>query len=1001
MSLHDHGSDAQEHGALERVSLSASRRDFLKVAGFSVATAMVSGCGRGETHRAVPFLKKPETVTPGQSSYYATGCRGCDAGCGLLVKVRDGRPIKIEGNDLHPLNGGRTCAVGQASILGLYDSHRLTAPHMEKKPSNWKNVDAAIRSALATAKSSSGAVRLVTGSVQSPSLQAAIDGFLATTGNGKHIQVDGLSNAAIADAHEALYGTRTIPRYHFERATALVSLDADFLGTWLSPVEFARGYHAARSLEPGTSFCHHTQFESHMSLTGGNADRRFRVTPSELPLVAAALAEAVAKARGQRVPWGKAPKSSLADADLEAVAKRLLDAPAGRALVVCGSQDVTTQKITAYLNYTLGATAPAHRERTIDLSAPSRQALGDDRAFDELLGELRDGRVRVLIFAGANPVYTHPKGDELASLMERVPTIVSMSERMDETATHAHIVCPPPHFLSAWFDAEPVAGLFTLSQPTLASLGDTRQVMESLLAWSGRTVSGKAVSAYDHVRTVWRDQIHARAKTSDSFDAWWHQALHDGFATVKAGETGTPTFAQDAPIALSTAETGDGLALVTYEKIAIRDGRHAHNPWLQELPDPINKTSWQNTADVSPSTAAKLGIADGDVVRLTSGEHNVSLPALVQPGMADDTVAVALGYGVLGTHRFHDAGPDWIQATPTVEDGGTVGTRIVSLRGPVRVERTGNTVPLARTQIYDRLEVPKHLAPKGGETRPVYQSTTYDEFKVDPHAGAHHEHPIVDLWDEDHPYKGHHWELAIDLTSCTGCSACVVACQSENNIPVVGKDEMIRQREMHWLRIDRYFQGEDDDMRIAHQPMMCQQCDHAPCETVCPVLATVHGEEGLNQQAYNRCVGTRYCSNNCPYKVRRFNWFDYAHDDQLENMSLNPDVTVRSRGVMEKCTFCVQRIQEQKAVAAREGGRPLQRDEIQTACMQVCPVDAIIFGDSNDKQSAVSKQAASPRAYRALAELNVQPSVSYLRDVRDREPDAKHGHAAEGGTHHD
>ena len=329
--------------------------------------------------------------------------------------------------------------------------------------------------------------------------------------------------------------------------------------------------------------------------------------------------------------------------------------------------------------------------------------------------------------------------------------------------------------------------------------------------------------------------------------------------------------------------------------------------------------------------------------------------------------------------------------------------RAISLTGPVTLEPTGETVALARTQIYDRLEVPAHLAPKGGETRPVYQSTTLSEFKIDPRAGAHHEHPMVELWDPDHTYKGHHWELAVDLTSCTGCSACVVACQSENNIPVVGKDEVTRQREMHWLRIDRYYQGTDDDLRVAHQPMMCQQCDHAPCETVCPVLATVHGEEGLNQQAYNRCVGTRYCSNNCPYKVRRFNWFDYAHDDQLENMALNPDVTVRSRGVMEKCTFCVQRIQEKKAVAAREGGRPLQRDEIQTACMQVCPVEAIVFGDSNDKESSVSKRAASPRAYRALAELNVQPSVSYMRDVRDREPDPHdhHGASKKGDTHHD
>jgi molybdopterin-containing oxidoreductase family iron-sulfur binding subunit len=441
----------------------------------------------------------------------------------------------------------------------------------------------------------------------------------------------------------------------------------------------------------------------------------------------------------------------------------------------------------------------------------------------------------------------------------------------------------------------------------------------------------------------------------------------------------------------------DELTLVLYPKAAILDGRHAHNPWLQELPDPVTKVVWDNYASLAAATAERLRVSEGDVVRLqVRGEDlpALELPVHVQPGQSEQVVAVALGYGRKGTDRFFDLGPDWLQAEATVERGATVGVNAAGLLKRkqhclgydthlVQLTRTSRQSPLACTQDHHSLTVPPHLAPKGGEVRDAVRWTSAQELAAGFVAAGPHDHPAEQLWPDDHRYTGHHWGLAIDLNACTGCSACVIGCQAENNVPVVGKDEVRRHREMHWIRIDRYYQGEEDDVTAFHQPMMCQHCDHAPCENVCPVLATVHSSEGLNQQVYNRCVGTRYCANNCPYKVRRFNWFDYPREDRLQNMVLNPDVTIRSRGVMEKCSLCVQRIQEEK-IAARQRGEPVADGAIQPACQQSCPTSAMVFGDFNDPDSKVNKLRRQSRAYTVLGELNVRPSVHYLAAMRNR-----------------
>jgi molybdopterin-containing oxidoreductase family iron-sulfur binding subunit len=441
----------------------------------------------------------------------------------------------------------------------------------------------------------------------------------------------------------------------------------------------------------------------------------------------------------------------------------------------------------------------------------------------------------------------------------------------------------------------------------------------------------------------------------------------------------------------------------------MRDGSHAHNPWLQELPDPVTKITWDNVASLSPARAETLGVEVGDTVKIAAvdGSATVELPVIVQRGQHDDVVAVALGYGRLGTDRFHGVGPDWFEGRPTVESGGTVGSRVEGLRRlkdgalfgdgvAVTITKTGATAQLACTQEHHTLEVPAHLAPEGAELRDAARTVALADFLHDPdhamHAHGHHGAGHSELWTDDHSGALHHWGMSIDLNRCTGCSGCVVACQAENNVPVVGRDEVARHREMHWIRIDRYTQGFGDATSTVHQPMLCQQCDNAPCEAVCPVLATVHSSEGLNQQVYNRCVGTRYCANTCPYKVRRFNWFEYPREDENQNHALNPDVTVRSRGVMEKCSFCAQRIQEAKSESARTGV-PLADGDIRVACQQSCPTQAIVFGDMNDPESEVSKHSARVRAYAVLEELNVKPSIRYLAKVANtRRKENDHAH---------
>ncbi|MEW5983161.1 MAG: TAT-variant-translocated molybdopterin oxidoreductase [Acidobacteriota bacterium] len=975
------------------------RRGFLKAAGFGLAGTLAAGCQRGPVSKAIPFLNQPEEVMPGRATWYATTCGACSAACGLLVKNRDGRPIKLEGNPQHPLSRGGLCAVGQASLLGLYDRWRHRGPLKRGQPASWADVDADIVSALAAIRHRGGALRLLTGTIVSPTLSATIGRFMATFPNARHVVYDAISSSAILDAHERTHGRRALPRYHFGQAAVIAGVDADFLGTWISPVEFTRGYRDGRSLEGNPPRCsYHAQFESGLTITGTKADWRTRIAPGEEGPVLTQLAARVARRAGLAWPAGDVGMPPVPGAPLDDLAGRLW-AARGASLVVSGCQDVAVQVICNFVNHLLG-----NYGRTIDINRPSYQRGGCDAALGELAAELAAGAVDGLLVAAANPAYDLPADLDFATLARRVDLLVSFAGSPDETAALAGYVCPDHHYLEAWSDAEPAAGCASITQPVLAPIGGTRAIVESLARWMD-----DARPAYELVRAHWESALFPRRIPVEPFETFWDTAVHDGavelqVAPRESAASGTSAPLPD-PVAAGAAPPEGALSLVLYPSVGQLDGRHAHNPWLQELPDPITKVTWDNCASLSPDAAASLGVREGDVVRIETGGPSpaaaaLELPVYIQPGQHDRAVAIPLGYGRASTERFTRAGPHWLESQPGVGPNGLVGINaapLIVFEGgtlryggrAVRIAPTGRRIELATTQRHHSIIEPRQVSSAG--SRPIVREMPVSALSAQqPPPGATREGR--GLWPDDHPYSGRRWGLIIDLNACTGCSACVVACQVENNIPVVGRDEVRRQREMHWLRIDRYFTDADESVDVVHQPMLCQHCANAPCETVCPVLATVHSADGLNQQVYNRCVGTRYCANNCPYKVRRFNWFTYARADAVENLVLNPDVTVRTRGVMEKCSLCAQRLLEAR-ISARARGEPARDTDVRTACEQSCPAGAIVLGDLNDPASRVAALAKDPRYFQVLEDLNVRPGVGYLAVVRNRDADpGKAGH---------
>ncbi len=940
-----------------------SRRDFFKLMGLSAAAAMVA-CQRAPVQKIIPYVARPDEVTPGLALWYASTCNGCSARCGLLLKTRDGRPIKVEGNDEHPVSRGGVCAVGQASVLSLYDASRARFPSRAGTRVAWTELDADVTQALHKAAEAGQGIRVVLPWHLGPTAEAAVKRFLAAYPTALTVRDEPLGElAAIAEAHRVTHGVHAVPDYRFDKATVIASFGADFLGTWVSPVAFTRQYTEARDAAGQRRMARHYQVEAMMTLTGASADRRFVVAPSELPLVLGDLVRRLALKAGRELPGlPTLPAPALDEATREELAKALWAQREG-ALVVAGGDDVATQVLVNTANALLG-----NEGRTVSLSAGT--ALDADAlSLEALLTELRAGTVGAVLFLGANPVYTDPRGEELATLLKGVPLTLSTSDRRDETALHTGLHAPEPTALESWGDAEVRQGVVSLRQPAVAPLHETRSAVESLLQWAGAPQAH-----YDFLRARWEEEVFPRVDAAGlGFGAFWDDALRRGVATLPGARTEAPAFREEslAKALAGVARPSVDWELVLYPTVAVRDGAVTNNGWLQEVADPITKATWGNPACIAPARAEALGLKDGDVVNVRAGGRTVSVPVLVQAGTHPSVIAMPVGYGRTRAGRVADGVGVNVYPLTAVVDG-----RARRAVPGVTVEATGEQQALALTQTHHRLEGRPHV--REAELAAFLANPRAGNEAQAGHGGGGHS---LSMW-SGHEYKGHRWALAVDLSACTGCSACVVSCQAENNIPSVGREEVLRRREMHWMRIDRYYQGDEANPQVVHQPMMCQHCENAPCETVCPVLATVHSSEGLNQQVYNRCVGTRYCANNCPTKVRRFNWFDYPHDEPLERMVLNPDVVVRSRGVMEKCSMCVQRIQESKAAANREG-RPLRDGDIQTACQQSCPAKAIHFGDANDPDSQVARLAKDGRAFRLLEELNIGSSITYLTKIRN------------------
>ncbi|TDN37474.1 4Fe-4S dicluster domain-containing protein [Hymenobacter sp. UV11] len=963
----------------------APRRDFLKLMGFSVAAATLAAC-ETPVHKAIPYLNKPEEIDPTISNFYAsTYFTGSDYNA-VLVKNRDGRPIKLEGNPESPVTRGGLSARAQAAVLNLYDGARLREFAIKGKPADYDQVDQAVRTGLA---GTTGKIALVSHTIISPSTKRAIAALAGRYRNVEHIMYDVNSASSLIQANGGV-----LPSYDFSRANVIVSLGADFLGTWISPVEYSRQYVTNRKVSTEKrTMSRHFQFETALSLTGSNADVRVAVKPSEMGTIALALYNAVA---GGGTTTGL---SALAQKQVAQAAKEL-QANRGASLVVAGSNDPAVQAIVAATNQALGNVGT-----TINLSAPSFVRQGDDIRMAQFVDELKSGAIGAVIFYNANPVYNHPRGAEIEAALPKVPLSISLNDRLDETGFLCQYQAPDSHWLESWNDYEPKRGFLSLAQPAITPLFKTRQAQETFLRWAGSNES-----YYNFLKDGWRTTLGVNA----GFQAAWDKVVHDGVATGSALTT-NPFTGRAMSVAEATSGISNGaktgIEAVLYEKVGIgQGGVEANNPFLHELPDPISKATWGNYVAVPRKMAEEQKWSQGDVVKVTANGKSIELPVLVQPGQADGTVSIALGYGRTRAGKVGDAvGANAFVLAQATSNG-------VIYHTTVTLEKTGATNPIAQTQTHHTIM----------DRHEVVQENTLAKYREDPKEVTEYELVAtpdglekpnkVSLW-QDYQYNDHHWGMAIDLNSCIGCGSCVIGCQTENNIAVVGKQQVINRREMHWMRIDRYYSSahhedefekngklntyaamEDpsDNPQVIFQPMMCQHCNHAPCETVCPVLATTHSSEGLNQMTYNRCVGTRYCANNCPYKVRRFNWFSYYSNEKFEDvnghmftdlgrMVLNPDVTVRARGVMEKCSLCVQRIQLGKLEAKKQKRRP-KDGEIVTACAQSCPTEAILFGDMRDPSSRLSqllRREDGERAFHVLDSINVQPNITYLTKIRN------------------
>ena len=1052
---------------------STGRRDFLKFLGFSVAAATVAAC-EAPVVKAVPYVVKPEDITPGVANWYASSYYDGDTYASILVKTREGRPIHIKGNKNNGFTKGGTNPRIVGSVLSLYDGERLQDPQMNGAVSDWATVDSDIIKKLKASVDAGKKVALLSNTVISPSTLEIIREFTANIGGGSltmpvegeatenliavpvsngmvdHIQYDAISYNGMREANLESFGKAIIPDYDFSKAKTIVSVGADFMNSWVLPTQFLGDYVKMRNPE-ADEMSRHFQFESNMSMTGSNADYRSMIKPSEQGKVLALLLKEVGGGSVAGIDTASLSPEVVANVKMAADA---LKASKGKSIVVAGSNRKSIQVIVNAINSALN-----NYEGTINLNTPIELHKSEDAKMAQLVKDMQAGKIGALISWDTNQVYSYGDAEGFKAGLTKVGLSVSMARYADETASLFQYICPDSHALETWNDFNPKLGHYSLAQPTIRPLHNTRPAAESLMIWAGLAshVGKDSKNYHDYIQGIWQKWGFTMQTEYLDFHSYWSAMVHNSCGTdMNAAPTAVP-FAGDVAAA---GKTEDGIKSGTweisfYQKAGIASGIHANNTWLQELPDPISKVTWDNYVTMSPEDMKAQGFAmelgqveEQNVVSVKVGDRSIDLPVYPQPGQAAGTIGIAFGYGrgeggeAIGKSAYQQEGI-YGQASKTMIGANAFKLAVggVTEAFEASISDTGNKYILACTQTHATVMA----------RNSIMKETTFDIYKKEESAAYNHRHTLhtgwnhdeklteeFDLW-EEHPVEvvGHRWAMSIDLNLCVGCGSCVVACGSENNVPVVGRDEVKRGSEMHWLRIDRYYASEIEatvgtrnpeefeaqgfgglqepasNPKVAYMPMLCHHCNHAPCETVCPVAATTHSNEGLNQMTYNRCIGTRYCANNCPYKVRRFNWFNYPSyrkftevnpaQDDLGRMVLNPDVVVRTRGVMEKCSFCVQKIQTGKLVA-KKAERPVVDGDVSTACADVCPSNAITFGDWNDNESMIRKSSEEKRAYQALEEIGIKPNIWYKMKVRNEVNEElaaiQTAHGSHGGGEH-
>jgi molybdopterin-containing oxidoreductase family iron-sulfur binding subunit len=978
-----------------------ARREFLKLMGASLAMATAS-CVRRPVQKIVPYNKMPEEITLGTANYYSSAYfEGSDA-LGLLIKTREGRPIKIESNPSHPFSKGGLSVRSQASLMSLYDPERLQGPKRnlfnEKKSNSqlidvkWEELDKKVTEQLGK-----GGVVVLTGPLASPSTRAVVSDF-AQGFKAKTVVWDAFAHEEIRDGQKAAYGDDVVPQYNFDKAKMIVSIDADFLGTWIAPTAFTHQFTIGRKDIKNMSRM--VSFDSNYSLTGANADIRFKIKPSQqLDVVMGLLHEIIvvkglssyagnANVKAALAPFADTAKKLGFDAEIFAKVAADLVKNKGESLVVAGGITTLTEKAKElqvavnFLNTVLD-----NDGKTVDAKAGNPALTASYADMAQLIKDMKDGKVQTLIVHRVNPAFVLPAEMGFADAVKKVKMVVYTGDRVDETGVHADYITPDNHALESWNDIETAKGVISICQPAIRPMYDTRSFQLSLMTWAFMAKQGPArlrdyETFYDYLRVYWKSDIHPKFAKGQGFEDFWLEALQKGAVGEVSKGSSARSFKVDAFTSIKPAAAKEGMELALYQTVQMGDGSMANVSWLHELPDPVTKLVWDNYIMISIGTAEKNGLKTGSMVNMKVGDKSMELPVYIQPGLHDGVLAVAVGYGRTRAGKVaNGVGKNAFELVTADKDG-----KVIFAGQTASFTKTGKHYPLAGTS--------GHFSMEG---RQIAAEANLKDYNKDKSAGIHR-HNTWSIW-SGHQYSGHKWGMSVDLHTCTGCSACVVACQSENNVPVVGKKYVLEGRIMHWLRIDRYYTGDIANAEAVFQPVMCQHCDNAPCETVCPVIATAHSDEGLNDMVYNRCVGTRYCANNCPYKVRRFNWFNYAKlIEKPMNMALNPSVGVRTRGVMEKCTFCVQRIQEGKTLARNEK-RPLKDGDVKTACQTACPTGGIVFGDLNDPNSEVAKiwkAEEKERGYALLEEWHAKPSVKYLSKIRNNDKESTGGHDGHG-----